>query len=74
MYSAQRLPRQCSEHQILISEEINAWEAYDGLKEALANDPLPPDLAEELHRRHKLATEASEAVKHHDLWCPLCRG
>jgi hypothetical protein len=38
MYSAQSLPRRCSEHQKLVNEEINAWEAYDGLKESLKND------------------------------------
>jgi hypothetical protein len=58
MYRAQSLPRQCSEHRKLMNEEINAWEAYDGLKELLANDPVPPELAEELDRRYKLATEA----------------
>jgi hypothetical protein len=76
MYSAQSLPRQCSEHQKLVNEEINAWEAYDGLKESLANHPVPPalaELAEELDRRHKMATEASEEVKYHAVWCPLCR-
>jgi hypothetical protein len=73
MYSAQSLPRQCSEHQTLVKEEINAWEAYDGLKEALGNDPVPPELAEELDRRYKMATEASEEVQYHVVWCPLCR-
>ena len=73
MYSAQSLPRQCSEHQKLVNEEINAWEAYDGLKESLANHPVPPELAEELDRRYKMATEASEEVKYHAVWCPLCR-
>jgi hypothetical protein len=64
--------RQCSEHQKLTNEEINAWEAYDGLKESLANDPVPSELAEELDRRYKMANEASE-VKYHVVWCPLCR-
>lgn len=72
MYSAQSLPRQCSEHQKLVNEEIDAWEAYDGLKLALADDPVPFELAEELDRRYKMATEASEGVKQHVLWCPLC--
>jgi hypothetical protein len=74
MYSAQSLPRQCSEHKMLMNEEINAWEAYDGLKEALAIDPVPPELAEELDRRYEKANEASEEVKYHIVWCPLCRG
>jgi uncharacterized phage-associated protein len=26
MYSVYSLPRQCSEHQILVNEEIDAWE------------------------------------------------
>jgi hypothetical protein len=73
MYSAQSLPRQCSEHETLMNEEINAWEAYDGLKLALADDPVPPELAEELDRRYKTANEASEEVKYHVVWCPLCR-
>jgi hypothetical protein len=73
MYSAQSLPRQCSEHQKLVNEEINAWEAYDGLKESLKNDPVPPELAEELDRRYKMATKASEEVKYHVVWCPICR-
>jgi hypothetical protein len=73
MYSVQSFPRQCSEHKMLMNEEINAWEAYDGLKEALANDPVPPELAEELDRRYKMATEASKQVKYHVVWCPLCR-
>ena len=73
MYSAQNLPQPCSEHQRLVNEEIDAWEAYDGLKEALANDPVPPELAEELDRRYKMATEASEEVKYHAVWCPICR-
>jgi hypothetical protein len=73
MYRAQSLPRQCSEHQKLMNEEIHAWETYDGLKELLANDPVPPELAEELDRRYKLATEASAEVKYHVVWCPLCR-
>jgi hypothetical protein len=62
MYSPQSLPRQCSEHQILMNEEINAWEAYDGLREALLNDPVPPELAEELDRRYDQATKASEKL------------
>ena len=66
-------PRQCSEHQTLMNEEINAWEAYDGLKLALENDPAPPDLAEELERRHKKATEASEEVKYYVV-CVHCAG
>ena len=73
MYGAQILPRQCLEYQKLMNEEINAWEAYDGLREALANDPVPPELAEELDRRHMKATETSEEVKYHVVWCPLCR-
>jgi hypothetical protein len=56
-----------------MNEEINAWEAYDGLKLAVENDPAPPYLAEELERRHKKATEASEEVKYHVVGCPLCR-
>ena len=32
---------------------------HDGLKEALANDPVPPELAEELDRRYQKATEAT---------------
>jgi hypothetical protein len=72
MYSGQSLPRLCSEHQKLVNEEIDAWEAYDGLKESLANDPVPAELAEELDRRYKMATEASEEVKYHVVWCPLC--
>ena len=72
MYSAQSLPRPCSEHQKLVNEEINAWEAYDGLKLALANDPVPLELAEELDRRYKMALEASEEVKQHVVWCPVC--
>lgn len=71
--SAPSLPSLCSQHQILVNEEINAWEAYDGLKEALADDPVPPELVEELDRRHKQATEASEEVKYHVESCPLCR-
>lgn len=43
-----------------MNDEINAWEAYDGLKLALENDPVPPNLAEELERRHKKATEAQK--------------
>jgi hypothetical protein len=70
---AQSLPRPCSELQTLTTEEINAWEAYDGLKLALENDPVPPELAEELDRRYKMAMEASEEVKHHAVWCPICR-
>jgi hypothetical protein len=73
MYSAQSVPRPCYEHQKLGNEEIDAWEAYDGLKELLANDPVPPELAEELDRRYKMATQASEEVKYHFVWCPLCR-
>ncbi len=72
MYSA-HLPSQCSQHQILVNEEINAWEAYDGLKVALADDTVSPELAEELDRRHKKATEAGEEVKYHVESCPLCR-
>lgn len=68
-----RPPRQCFEHQKLVNEEIDAWEAYDGLKEALANDPVPPELAEELDRRYNLAAKASEEVKSHAVWCPMCR-
>ena len=59
---------------VLMNEEINAWEAYDGLKEALANDPVPPELAEELDRRYEKANEASQEVKYQLVWCPLCRG
>ena len=73
MYGAQILPRQCLEYQKLMNEEINAWEAYDGLREALLNDPVPPELAEELDRRYDQATKASEEVKYHVEWCPLCR-
>src|ERR1700676_3492760 len=68
MYRAQSVPRQCSEHQKLVNEEINAWEAYDGLKLALANEPVTPELAEELDRRYKEANEASEEVKYHAVW------
>jgi hypothetical protein len=73
MYSVFSLPRQCSEHQILVNEEIDAWEEYDGLKVALADDPVPPELAEELDRRYKKATEASEELRYHVECCPLCR-
>ena len=73
MYSVFSFPRQCSEHQILVNEEIDAWEEYDGLKVALADDPVPPELAEELDRRYNKATEASEQLKYHVEWCPLCR-
>jgi hypothetical protein len=67
-----QLPRQCSEHQILVNEEIDAWEEYDGLKVALSDDPVPPELAEELDRRYDKATEASEQLKYYVEWCPLC--
>lgn len=73
MYSVNSLPRHCSEHQILVNEEIDAWEEYDGLKLALADDPVPPELAEELNRRYNKANEASEKLKYHVDWCPLCR-
>jgi hypothetical protein len=34
------------------NDEIDAWEEYDGLKVALAEDPVPPELAEALDRRY----------------------
>ena len=73
MHSVYSLPRQCSEHQILVNEEIDAWEEYDGLKAALSDDPVAPELDEELDRRYQKATEASEQLKYHVEWCPLCR-
>ena len=48
MYRVYSLPRQCSEHQILVNDEIDRWEEYEGLKLALVDDPVPLELAEEL--------------------------
>jgi hypothetical protein len=73
LYSVYSLPRECSDHQLLVNEEIDAWEEYDGLKLALADDPVSPELAEELDRRYDKAREACERLRYHVEWCPLCR-
>jgi len=56
---------ECAEQQRLLSDEINAWAAYNALKGSTDE--------KELTRRSDNASDASTRLRQHISACPLCR-